>query len=392
MEPVSVRLQGLMAHRAQRALSDDSDSGEQGGEMRSLHRSAALSVLGFALMIAHVPHTDAATLETRSVRDWTMGAYTSDETGAFSHCTIYAEYRNGVVLLMAIDRDFDYTLGFSTDAFSFAAGDEIPVDVSVDGHLIGRTAYVISSDHVSVFINEGSRAINRLKRGRRITARIDGETYLFDLDNSAYALGQAEECVAGHVRRGSRTKPVPTTQEPVSDEDTAAGSDDRSAARLEATLLSANLLGRLSLDAWTLRAPEAKPEKPDVAGRYDAFWESADAIGGVMLFLPDEATPTTAKLRRDIVSDDAARCAGNFTSAQTASTAPGVHFVVSCTAIEDPWSSFYSIIDRPGGGRIVFATASAGKDLAVASTLGLETATRAHETVRRTAAPAQTNE
>jgi len=335
----------------------------------------------------------AATLETRDVRDWTMSAYTNDETGDFSHCAIYARYRNGLLLLISVDRDDDYTLGFSGEALSFERSSEVPVDVSVDGRVVGRTAFAIDTDHISLFIAKGAPIIRRLKRGRRITARIDGETYLFDLENSAYALERAEDCVADHLRRGSRSEPKRTaradpeaTTGPATDiatgPDRTGNTGDRLATHLEATILSANLLAGLPLDDWRLLAPDTIPQ---FAERYDAFWRSEEVIGGVMLFLPGSETVTATSLRRDIVSDDAASCAGNFTSAQAATSAPGTHFVVSCSAIDAPWSSFYSIVERPRGGHVVFATASVGADLSVAARVGLETATRAQETVRSAA-------
>lgn len=365
--------------------------------MKRLNRTVLVGGLVAALAVGQTlglpDAARAATLETREVRDWTMSAYTNDETGDFSHCAIYARYRNGLLLLISVDRDDDYTLGFSGEALSFEAGSEVPVDVSVDGRVVGRTAFAIDTDHISLFIAKGAPIIRRLKRGRRITARISGETYLFDLENSAYALEQAEDCVADHLRRGSRSEPARTaradpeaTTGPATDIATDSATDtaptgtagDRLATHLEAAILSANLLARLPLDDWRLLAPDAIPQ---FAERYDAFWRSEAVIGGVMLFPPEGEEVTATSLRRDIVSDDAASCAGNFTSAQAATSAPGTHFVVSCSAIDPPWSSFYSIVERPGGGYVVFATASVSADLSVAARVGLETATRAQETV-----------
>ena len=59
---------------------------------------------------------------TITVGEWTGGAYTNDNTGAFSHCAASSRYRSGVLVVLAKDLDGDWSLGFASDGLSFTTG------------------------------------------------------------------------------------------------------------------------------------------------------------------------------------------------------------------------------------------------------------------------------
>ena len=48
-----------------------------------------------------------------NVGNWKGGAYTNDQTGAFSHCAAGAQYASGIYFVVMIDGNGGWSLGFA---------------------------------------------------------------------------------------------------------------------------------------------------------------------------------------------------------------------------------------------------------------------------------------
>src|ERR1035438_296917 len=59
---------------------------------------------------------------TIHVGAWNGGAYTDDNTGAFSHCAAGSEYASGVSLIVSQTASNSWLLGFGSTAFHFTKG------------------------------------------------------------------------------------------------------------------------------------------------------------------------------------------------------------------------------------------------------------------------------
>jgi hypothetical protein len=70
--------------------------------------------------------------EPFSIGNWQGGAYTSDETGAFSHCAAGVSYQSGINLLISLESQ-GWKLGFHNNTWRLVVGESIPVTVSFDG-------------------------------------------------------------------------------------------------------------------------------------------------------------------------------------------------------------------------------------------------------------------
>lgn len=68
-----------------------------------------------------------------NVGNWIGGAFSNDETGAFSHCAATAPYANGVSLVVAQNAAGSWLLSFASPGFRFNKGDTSPVDFIFDG-------------------------------------------------------------------------------------------------------------------------------------------------------------------------------------------------------------------------------------------------------------------
>jgi len=68
-----------------------------------------------------------------STGNWIGGAFSNDETGAFSHCAATAPYANGVSLVVGQNAAGSWLLSFASPGFRFNKGDTAPVDFIFDG-------------------------------------------------------------------------------------------------------------------------------------------------------------------------------------------------------------------------------------------------------------------
>src|SRR3954453_17693314 len=66
-------------------------------------------------------------------RNWGGGAFSNDETGAFSHCAATAPYANGVILVVGQNSGGSWILSFASPSYRFTKGENAAIDVIFDG-------------------------------------------------------------------------------------------------------------------------------------------------------------------------------------------------------------------------------------------------------------------
>lgn len=86
----------------------------------------------FQVVIAGAAHA-AGPFGSVSTGNWIGGAFSNDETGAFSHCAATAPYANGVSLVVGQNAAGSWLLSFASPGFRFNKGDTAPVDFIFDG-------------------------------------------------------------------------------------------------------------------------------------------------------------------------------------------------------------------------------------------------------------------
>ncbi len=65
--------------------------------------------------------------------NWIGGAFTNDQTGAFSHCAATAPYANGISLVVGHNVAGSWLLSFASPSFKFTNGESTAIDVLFDG-------------------------------------------------------------------------------------------------------------------------------------------------------------------------------------------------------------------------------------------------------------------
>lgn len=72
------------------------------------------------------------------VGNWTGGAFSDDNTGAFSHCAATGSYGNGISLVVGQNAGGSWLLSFASPAFHFNKGDSTSIDLTFDGEARGQ--------------------------------------------------------------------------------------------------------------------------------------------------------------------------------------------------------------------------------------------------------------
>ena len=61
-----------------------------------------------------------------NVGNWKGGAYTNDQTGAFTHCSAGSQPTSGIFFMVMIDKGGGWSLAFAHDKWSLKTGDAFP--------------------------------------------------------------------------------------------------------------------------------------------------------------------------------------------------------------------------------------------------------------------------
>ncbi|UPJ58953.1 serine protease [Bradyrhizobium sp. 192] len=79
-----------------------------------------------------------------NIGNWIGGAFSNDQTGAFSHCAATTPYANGVILVVSQNSAGTWSLAFASPSYRFNKGENAAIDVTFDGREQARlyaTAY-----------------------------------------------------------------------------------------------------------------------------------------------------------------------------------------------------------------------------------------------------------
>lgn len=105
-------------------------------------RSFAAAAL-LQLSLAGLAHA-AGPFGSVNVGNWVGGAFSNDETGAFSHCAATTPYASGVILVVSQNAAGTWSLAFASPSYRFTKGENAAIDVIFDGQEQARlfaTAY-----------------------------------------------------------------------------------------------------------------------------------------------------------------------------------------------------------------------------------------------------------
>jgi S1-C subfamily serine protease len=138
-----------------------------------------------------------------SIGNWQGGAYTDDNSGAFTHCAAGASYQSGVYFLVLVGAGGNWRLGFSHQSWKLTPGEAFPLTLTFDGQQpFSVYGMPIGAQLVAVDMPPNSSLINQFRKARMMSAFAQGQLFQFNLNQTAQLLPSLVNCVASVKKNG----------------------------------------------------------------------------------------------------------------------------------------------------------------------------------------------
>jgi hypothetical protein len=319
---------------------------------RTFSRGFATTIVG--LFVAVATANAAGPLRPFQFGHWSGGAYTNDQTAAFSHCAAAVPYVSGILMFAAVNRSFGWSLGFSHSQWALTPKTQIPIELHFDGGpAFNVFGVVLTPIMVEVPMPDNSKLINTFRSSLQMVAQAQGQFFLFNLNGTSRIMVELVNCVrtALALETGQPGRaPVVLPQQPTAPLQSPAPSQG---AQLEEMQLATNFL-------LAARLPNARvltrSETPIELWSFGAAWKAGDAVGGVKIY-PPRSDLTGLAIASDLISADSKTCKGKFASARSSELVDSdvvFRAATSCAESGNERSAEYFIAPRPSGGFVAF--------------------------------------
>ena len=131
---------------------------------------------------------------TIHVGAWNGGAYTDNNTGAFSHCAAGSAYASGVSLIVSQTASNSWLLGFGSSAFHFTKGDTLPIDVTFDGQVQAKL-FATANSAVLISAVMPPNVAQTFQKSSLMVAVARGTPLQFNLSSTGPLLAALANCV-----------------------------------------------------------------------------------------------------------------------------------------------------------------------------------------------------
>jgi len=181
-------------------------------------------VVAVALQLSVVGANAAGPFGSVNVGNWIGGAFSNDETGAFSHCAATTPYANGVILVVGYNAAGTWTLAFASPSYRFKQGENAAIDVIFDGQEQARLFATANQPNMLTSV----MPINVVRTFQKASLMVatSGRTALnFDLTSTGPVIAALANCVtrvkadglgkAGDFTKGA-AKPAATAEKQTS--------------------------------------------------------------------------------------------------------------------------------------------------------------------------------
>ncbi len=169
------------------------------------------------LSVGSVAHA-AGPFGSVKIGNWVGGAFSNDETGAFSHCAATAPYANGVILVVGQNSGGSWILSFASPSYRFKQGENAAIDVIFDGQEQARL--FATANQTNMLSSVMPANVVRTFQKASLMVATSGRTVLnFDLTSAGPVIAALANCVTkvkadGLDKAGDFTKIAAKPQAP----------------------------------------------------------------------------------------------------------------------------------------------------------------------------------
>ena len=126
---------------------------------------------------------------------WIGGAFTDDNTGAFSHCAATTTYANGTTLVVGQGATSSWIIGFANPAFHYSKGESVPIDIVFDGQSVARV-FANAASQIMITAPMPPNVARTMQKSSMMAATTAGGTYQFNLTSIGPLMPMLVSCVA----------------------------------------------------------------------------------------------------------------------------------------------------------------------------------------------------
>jgi len=155
------------------------------------------------VMAAATPSNARGPYGSISVGNWQGGAYTNDNSGAFTHCAAGTTYQSGIYFVVSIGENGSWRLGFAHEGWRLTAGEAFPLALTFDGQpAFNVQGMPIGAKLVNVELPLNSSLIGQFRKAKVMTAFAQGQLFQFNLNQTAQLLPALLNCVVSVKKSG----------------------------------------------------------------------------------------------------------------------------------------------------------------------------------------------
>jgi S1-C subfamily serine protease len=157
--------------------------------LKSIAVACGLQFLSVGLAAAAGPFGSA------NIGNWIGGAFSNDETGAFSHCAATAPYANGVILVVAQNSAGSWLLSFASPGYKFNKGENAAIDVTFDGQEQARLFATANQSNMLTAIMPPN-VVRAFQKASLMVATAGRTVLQFQLTSTAPIVAALANCAA----------------------------------------------------------------------------------------------------------------------------------------------------------------------------------------------------
>ena len=129
-------------------------------------------------------------------KPWSITIDADNTTGRFSSCAASATYGNGITLVVVIDRNWKWDLGFRSPNWRMREGTNIPIEYRFDrSQRRQAVAKVTAPDMAAITITDG-KVVKQFRQGRMMTIYDGQRHYAFSLAGTSKMLTNLANCAS----------------------------------------------------------------------------------------------------------------------------------------------------------------------------------------------------
>jgi len=155
----------------------------------------AILVWGFLQLAIASMANAAGPFGSIHVGNWIGGAFSDDNTGAFSHCAATSSYASGVSLVVGQNASNAWLLSFASPAFRLTKGETLPIDVTFDGQSQARL-FATANSNIMVTAILPPKVARTFQKSSLMVAVMGGTPLQFNLTSTGPLLSVLANCVS----------------------------------------------------------------------------------------------------------------------------------------------------------------------------------------------------